>query len=56
MGGQHHPLLSAVAKCLAFSLRSSKERVVLATHLSAEGRVPPGTIFREKIEGRWYRM
>jgi len=43
-------------KCLTFSLRSSKERVVLAAHLSAEGRVPPGAIFREKIEGRWYTM
>ena len=39
-----------------FQLVSSMERVVFTTHLFAGRRVPPGTIFREKIEGRWYRM
>jgi len=27
---------------------------VYTSHLFAERRVPPGAIFREKIEGRWY--
>ena len=34
----------------------SAVRVVFSAHVSAEDRVPPGAIFREKIEGRWYRM
>jgi len=38
-------------KCRIFSLVSSIARVVYAAHLSAEGWVPPGAIFREKIEG-----
>ena len=31
-------------------------RVVFAAILSAEGRVPPEAIFREKIEAAQYRM
>ena len=41
----------AITQCLAFRLSNSMERVVFTVPLSAEGRVPPGAIFREKIEG-----
>ena len=34
----------------------SMKWMVGVDHLFAERRVPPGAIFREKIEGRWYRM
>jgi len=34
----------------------SKARVVFTAHLSAEDRISPGALFREKSEGRWYRM
>ena len=34
-----------------FQTKSSREWVVFTNHLFAERRVPPGTIFREKIEG-----
>ena len=36
---------------LRFQFVSSTARVVYVAHLSAEDRVPPGAIFREKIEG-----
>ena len=36
----------------ASSPGSSTSRVVFADHLSAEGRVPPGAIITERIEGR----
>ena len=39
-----------------FQLVSSMGWEVYAFHFFAERRVPPGAIFREKIEGRWYRM
>ena len=39
-----------------FQAKSSREWVVLVSHLFAERRVPPGAIFREKIESRRYRM
>jgi hypothetical protein len=37
-------------------LVSSMEWVVFTSHLFAERGVPPGAIFREKIECRWYTM